>query len=138
MALIRINTDPTDRQLRQFGIIWLVFFLLAGAVIRLKAGPGTAPWVLWAAAVVVPVAGRVHLPVLRRIYIAMCWLVYPIGMAISYLMLALTYYGVLTPIGLLMRLFGYDPMKRRLDPTATTYWMQRETGRPVKRYFRQY
>jgi hypothetical protein len=53
--------------------------------------------------------------------------------------LALVYYGVLTPIGLVMKLFGYDPMKKRFDSGAATYWVKRpgeKTG--PKRYFRQF
>ena len=33
-------------------------------------------------------------------------------------MLALLYYTVFTPVGLLMRLFGYDPLCRQLDRAA--------------------
>ena len=40
----------------------------------------------------------------------------PIGILVSTVVLAVTYYLVLTPIGLLARLFGYDPMARRPKP----------------------
>jgi hypothetical protein len=53
-------------------------------------------------------------------------------------LLALVYYGWITPIGLLIRLFGYDPMRRRLDRTAKSNWIRRKPIKNVDRYFRQY
>jgi hypothetical protein len=37
-----------------------------------------------------------------------------------------------------MRLFGYDPMHRRFDPAAETYWAKRDEEATVERYFRQF
>ena len=58
---------------------------------------------------------------------------------VSHVVLALVYYLVFVPIGLLMRLFGYDPMKRGFDPEAATYWTARDPkASEPKRYFRQF
>ncbi len=62
----------------------------------------------------------------------------PIGLVISYVILAATYYLVLTPIGLVLRLFGYDPMHRRFDREAKTYWVPREEDANTDRVFRQF
>lgn len=37
------------------------------------------------------------------------------------------FFCVLTPLGLAMRLFGYDPLRLRFDPKAETYWTRRDT-----------
>ncbi len=37
-----------------------------------------------------------------------------------------------------MRVVGYDPMDRRFDRDAETYWIAREPDDDVKRYFRQF
>ena len=60
----------------------------------------------------------------------------PIGWIVSHAVLAIVYYGILTPIGLLLRLFR-DPMLRRFDPDAASYWMERESDDDLSRYFRQ-
>ena len=52
--------------------------------------------------------------------------------------LGLIYYLVLTPIGLLMRVFGKDPMRRRLDRTAESYWIERDEAAASERYFKQF
>ncbi|MDP6057691.1 MAG: SxtJ family membrane protein, partial [Pirellulaceae bacterium] len=62
----------------------------------------------------------------------------PIGWSISHAVLALAYYLAVTPIGLAMRLFGYDPMKRRFDAAASSYWDSREPEADRSRYLRQF
>jgi len=59
-------------------------------------------------------------------------------LVVSFVILAAIYYAVLTPIGLLMRLVGYDPMCRRRDANAASYWTSREPVDDVRRYFRQF
>ena len=139
MSVVQINTDPSRRQLNQFGFIWLGFFTLFGVIAHFKFGsPQAARW-LWLAAVVVPIVGWLVPAFMRLVFLGMSYLAWPIGFVVSHVVLAVVYYLVLTPIGLLTRLFGYDSMKRSFDPEAESYWIDRsdETIDP-KRYFRQF
>jgi hypothetical protein len=54
------------------------------------------------------------------------------------LLLALVFYLVITPIGLGMRLLGHDPLERKIDKGATTYWKEKEQIDDVTRYEKQY
>ena len=54
----------------------------------------------------------------RLLYLGWMRVFYPIGWVVSHLLLAIVYYLVLTPIGLVMRLFGGDPMHRGFDRSA--------------------
>lgn len=36
----------------------------------------------------------------------------------------------IVPIGLVMRLIGHDPLRRRFDPKAPTYWIERSPPGP--------
>lgn len=47
------------------------------------------------------------------------------------IVMGLMYFVVLTPAGLLMRLFGKDPLHRRIDPSAATYWIVRDPPGPA-------
>ena len=59
MSVVQINTNPTRRQLNQFGCIWLGFLALFGVIASFKFhNPVLARW-LWIAAVVVPIVGWV-------------------------------------------------------------------------------
>jgi len=139
MSMVEINRHPTPKQLNQFGFIWMGFVALFGLIAIFKFhNPGLAR-ILWMAAVVIPLIGWVFPRFMRWIFVGMSYLAWPIGFVVSHLVLALVYYAVVTPIGLLTRVFGYDPMKRRFDHEATTYWMERpSTTASTKHYFRQF
>jgi hypothetical protein len=185
--LIEVNKNPSSRDVRIFGLLWLLFFGLVGGVVLWKpqglAGAATilgtawlvslifnrenrllqllgvllpglfavssasAGWVgpsrvagsLWAIGAVgavliwiVPSAGR-------QLYVGWMLAAVPIGWTISHVVLAVVYYVVLTPIGLLMRLVGRDPMQRRLDRSGSgSYWIERPPRRDSSSYFRQF
>ena len=48
-----------------------------------------------------------------------------LGFTITRLLLTAVFFLLITPVGLLMRLAGRDPMRRKLDPEAPTYWIPR-------------
>ena len=139
MSIVQINTDPTRKQLNQFGFVWLGFLTLFGVIAFFKLDAPTLAKVLWVLAVVVPVVGWLVPGFMRLVFVGMSYLAWPIGFVVSHVVLALVYYLVFVPIGLLMRVFGYDPMKRGFDPGAATYWIARDPkSSEPKRYFRQF
>ncbi|MCE5277772.1 MAG: hypothetical protein ABFD92_15710 [Planctomycetaceae bacterium] len=137
MSLIRLNLAPTRKQLDQFGLAWLVFAGVWAAVAMWRWHSPAAASVLAALAVLVPAAGWLCPPIMRGAYLALTLAAYPIGVAVSTAVLAAVYFLVLTPIGLLMRLLGRDPMCRRFDRSAPTYW-RAHAGAESGRYFRQF
>ncbi len=140
MSMIAIDRDPSARTLRQFGWIWLGFLTLFGGIAWWKHLP-TVAIVLWALALLVPLIGWWQLRFMRLVFLGMSFLAWPIGTVVSHVLLAAVFYLVLTPIGLIMRVVGYDPMHRRFDPEATSYWVERDDGDEQpgpKRYFRQF
>jgi hypothetical protein len=139
MSIVQINREPTARQLKQFGFIWMGFLALFGAIAAFKfENPTVARW-LWLAAVVVPVLGWLVPAFMRLVFLGMSYLAWPIGFVVSHVVLALVYYFVVTPIGLLTRLFGYDSMKKSFDREATSYWVERPPEATHRsRYFRQF
>jgi len=42
------------------------------------------------------------------------------------LILILVFYLVATPIGVLMRIFGKDPLDKKIVKNSSTYWIKRE------------
>ena len=139
MSIVQINTNPTRRELNQFGFIWLGFVALFGVIAFFKFNsPMVARW-LWIAAVVVPIVGWLVPAFMRLVFLGMSYLAWPIGFVVSHVVLAVVYYLVLTPIGLLTRIFGYDSMKKKFDREAASYWIERSPEAVEnKRYFRQF
>jgi hypothetical protein len=138
MSLIRINRNPSRRQLLGFGVCWLLFFGCLGAAAMRRSASLNVAAILWAAALVVPLIGWAFPKFMRLVYLGMAYLAFPIGFAVSHVILGIVYYAVLTPIGLVMRLFGYDPLKRPFDARAESYWVARKPSADPKRYFRQF
>jgi hypothetical protein len=49
---------------------------------------------------------------------------------VSPLILFIIYYFVLTPVGTVLRLFGWDPLRIKRDPTLKSYWVLRSPPGP--------
>lgn len=135
MPLVRLNWSPDARLLRQFGFIACAAGLLLAAFV----------WDGWAAAVAAGVgvfsglASLVRPALNRPLFVGLSIVTYPIGLVVSTVVLVLLFYGVITPIGLLLRVFGHDPLLRRFDRRGTgSYWAPARPARPNADYFRQY
>ena len=138
VSVVRINRDPTSKQLNQFGFIWLGFLTFFGAVAWFKFSARPVATALWITAVVVPVIGWIVPAFMRVVFVGMSYLAWPIGCVVSHVVLAAVYYLVVTPIGLIMRVFGYDPMSRRRPDDGSSRWVARDGGRTPDSYFRQF
>jgi hypothetical protein len=53
------------------------------------------------------------------------------------IIMAVLFFGTILPIGLLMRAFGKDPLRLRLDKAADSYWLPRSDERPQSEAMRQ-
>ena len=136
MALLRINLHPTRTQLRVFAAGCLAAAGLIGWAQRRHGLPEIA-WVSWGVGLGVGATGLIWPVGLRWLYLGLTRVTYPLGLAVSSLVLAAVYYAVLTPLGLVLRLGGHDPLRRRFDRAATTYWQNRAGPRDPETYFRQ-
>jgi Saxitoxin biosynthesis operon protein SxtJ len=138
VAITGLNRNPSPTDLRTFGRLLIPFVALFGAVVGWRAGssgPAAAVWVVGGAVALVYLAA----PAARRpVFLGWTYATYPIGWAISQVVLGIVYFGVLTPIGLILRRLGRDPLERGFDGTAPSYWVEREPEVPVARYFRQF
>jgi hypothetical protein len=75
---------------------------------------------------------------MRFVFLTLSYAAFPIGFVVSHVILAIVYYLILTPIGLLVRAIGRDPMERRFDRDAESYWVVRQPIDDPGRYFRQF
>ena len=58
---------------------------------------------------------------LRGFYRAWMRVAMVIGTIVNTIVLAVVFYLVITPMGLVMKLAGKDPMRRKFDPSASSY-----------------
>lgn len=135
MTFADIPFRPTQRTLRQFAAVWLLFFLAWAYRARAHPALGIGLAIM---AVVVGCAGLVRPGLVRWIFVGWMVLAFPIGWIVSQVMLLMLFYVVLTPAAVLFRLRGRDLLRRKPNPGCATFWLPKETPADVKSYFRQY
>lgn len=133
-----IPFSPSPRMLRQFAALWLVFFGGMAAWQGMMRGRVEAAAALAVVAVAVGGLGLVRPALVRPIFVGWMVLAFPIGWAVSLVLLGLIYYGLFTPIALAFRLAGRDALRLRPRPKADTYWTPRPAVADIRRYFRQF
>ncbi len=139
MAIIEPNLDPSPTELRRFAAIWWpAFFAGVGGVVLYTGGSLGAAADIWIAAACVSAAGLAYPPFMRVVFIGLVRITMPIGIVVSWLLLAVIYFGVITPIGLLSRALRADPLQRDRDEAAATYWNRYDPPEEADRYFEQF
>jgi hypothetical protein len=137
--MLEINRNPSPRELRQFAGLWFpAFWGVVGALVYRKADEPQIAVAIWLAALLLAVAGLVRPRLIRPVWLGMILAVYPIGWVVSHLLLAVIYYAVVTPLGLILRWWGRDALGRKFDRTAETYWTEHRQAPDLERYFRQF
>lgn len=124
---------PGTTELAVLGLALPVVGAVAGQLVgHVSAGGRLA---VWSAATVITLAYWL-LPVLRRpVHAAWMALFEPLGKLVSKLLLGAVYFGVVTPIGLLVRALGRDPLSTRAR--SDSYWWPHRPGGNPARYLRQ-
>ncbi len=129
---------PSDRALRQFaGLCLAVFGGMAAWQYFVRHNPVAAA-ILAGLALAVGPLGLARPRAVRPVFVAWMVVAFPIGWAVSTALLAALFYGVFTPLGLLFRLAGRDPLRLRPQPAAATYWTPKPAAADVRRYFQQF
>jgi hypothetical protein len=138
MAMIEIKKNPSRKELAWFGLLLLCFCGTIGALLYWKFDVPHVARIVWIAAAAVTLVYYAVPPIRRPIFVGWMYAAFPIGFVISYVLMAVIYYAVITPIGIMMRILGRDSMYRRFDRDAATYWHERRTDEAQDRYFRQF
>ena len=114
---------------RSFGIVFSVLFALLGLG-PLARGRPVRGWALVVAAAFLLAAFALPrmLGPLNRVWLRFGLLLHA---CISPVVMGLVFYTTLTPIGLVRRWLGKDPLCLRLDRDAITYWIERHPPGPA-------
>lgn len=150
--MLKLNLDPDRRFLRQFAWASLLMFPLIGVLLTWKFGAplwlaiglaGIGVLVFAVEVVLVPLlddatAALLERLVPRTVFLVLTLVTFPIGFVVSHVLMALIYYLVVTPIGLVFRLIGRDALRLRQDPTASSHWVERTQQRRPSSYFKLY
>jgi hypothetical protein len=135
--MIAIQWNPDRKQLRQFAGIWFpAFCALVGWSIARKTGHWHEVEIGWAIAGIISIAGLVFPPLIRPIFVGLILLTYPIGWVVSHVLLGLIFYGIVTPIGIILRVTGHDPLQINA-PLGNSLWKSPTGKTDPASYLRQ-
>ncbi|MBI5472049.1 MAG: hypothetical protein HY961_06855 [Ignavibacteriae bacterium] len=129
--------DSSQEAVRKTGKAFLIGFSIIAAVLFLansgwfqfdfQRGAASNGWKWFlGAAVVLFGLSRVAYPIMKPIHIGWMTLAFALGWLNTRILLSLFFYLILTPIGLMMRVFGKDFLDERIDRSASTYWKKRD------------
>lgn len=126
-----MTTDKDDVQIgseKGFGIVFAVVFLIV-ALWPLPFGGTVRLWALAVAAALVGIAYLV--PRLLRPF-NLVWFRFGLLLhkIVNPVVMGLIFFGAVLPTGLLMRLFGKDPLRLGFDKDAASYWIDRDPPGP--------
>jgi hypothetical protein len=100
-----------------------------------KTGSLRVAIILWSVALLFAAVYYALPAIQRHAYVAWMKITYPLGWAVSNVVLLATYFLILTPIALVLRLLGRDTMQRTFEKDRQSYWVP--VGKPSS-YFRQF
>jgi len=130
-----IRSEKAD--LRKFGIVVGVGLAVFGGIF-LWRGKTFYPYLFYASAVLL-VSGFAFPIVLKPLHKVWMAIAILLGWVMTRLLLSVLFFVVLTPIGLLLKLFGKDFLELGFDSSTESYWVKRERSLEDRsRYERQF
>jgi hypothetical protein len=139
MSLIEINWNPNRKDLRNFGIIAIIASVVISLLLYIIKGLGIH-WMLVISGIgfAIFLSSLISVKLTRIIYLGLTLVTIPIGLIVSFILLATFYFLIITPLGLVFRLIGRDPLCRKFDSAADSYWLTYRPPDANDRYFHQF
>jgi Saxitoxin biosynthesis operon protein SxtJ len=123
--LIDYDFTTEKKEIRMFSRMVPIVLLIWGTVFGFSHGwGGRSEWILYGIALVLFFWGMISPYTLKPIYIGWMYFTRTMAWVITTVVLGLVFYIGFTGIGLLMRLLGKNPLDRKLDPSADSYWIK--------------
>lgn len=139
MSLIKINWNPDTRLLRDFGRIAVIAMTCLAALLYFVKGISlTSAVIIFAAGIIIFVISLISQKLTRIIYLILTLAGYPIGLAVNFIVMAVFFFLVITPISIFFKVIGRDPLSRKFKRHDESYWLSRSKEDQVDRYFRQF
>ena len=130
---------PSERMLRQFAALCLGVFVGMAAWRAARGQIDAWTWGVGVAGTLVGMVGLVWPARIRWLYTGWMVAAFPIGWAISWLMLVALFYVIFLPVGLVFRLMGRDALALRPPAKGDcSLWLTKQTGNQATDYFRQF
>ncbi len=133
-----LSSAPSD--LRKFGLLMgTVCALVAGFIVwRVGLPPSTAAWIVGTVSAAFLLLGMTAPLWLRPIYLVWMGIAIVLGFVMTRVILTIVFFLVITPIGLIMRALGKDPLTKGPDKSLESYWIPKEYRTRDRERLRKY
>ena len=122
-----LPADPAD--LRKFswtvGAAFMVLWAVLAYVFPYLLDKGRDLPFLWQIGVALAAVGTLAPPVVKPLYYAWMSMALALGYVMTRVLLTLFFFLVVTPVALVFRLIGRDPLHRKIDRQAESYWIEK-------------
>lgn len=119
------------KDLRQFGIALAAILVVFGLIKYLKHGVMSAVWLCGAGAIILSL-GLFAPRMLKGAYSIFLKVAHAIGWFNTRAILVLIYFLLVTPIAVIIRILGKDPLNRKICKDESSYWIKRSSVKTVK------
>jgi hypothetical protein len=131
-----MDKQSENKQLRSFGLLVGGIFAVISIWPLVRRGQPPQLWVLILAGLLI-VPALIFPRSLRLVYRVWMTIGHILGWINTRIILGMVFYGLFTPMGLVMRLLGNDPMRHRFEREADSYRIVRQP-RPSSHLIRQF
>ena len=129
--------DTSSKEIRKFGLVIAIALGVIGSFVYVKSGNFDVAGWLWGIGLLFLILGFILPSVLRPAYRIWMLLAYFIGGIVSRVILTVLFYVVLTPTGLVLRLFGKDVLDQRFEKDRESYWIKKDLSGHTKEQYRK-
>ena len=131
---MKMNAAEEVKHARKFGAFACVGLALVAALAHFRGHPHS-PYVFGGLSVFFIIVRFIVPKLMLPVYKGWMTVAKGISWAMNNLFLGIAFFIVFTPAGLIMRLFGSDPMQRRFKPGDASYWrVRKDEPEDMKRY----
>ena len=121
----------TNRELRKFGFVMAVALAIVGGLLFWREKE-VLPW-FFSVAGFFGATGLILPKVLAPIEWVWMKLAHYLGIIMTRLLLSLTFYLMITPLGIIMKILGKRPLAVSFDREVKSYWIKVDPEGPVSR-----
>jgi len=120
------TATPDRQELRKFGFVFATGLVLIFGLFFPWVLEKPSPYWPWIVAAVFAGSALILPQILKPVFLLWMKIGHVLGWINTRIILGVVFFIIFAPVALLMRLFGKDPMHRRLDETASTYRINSE------------
>ncbi len=133
--LLKVNTNPSPREVRMFGVTLLIAFSIIAALLYFRGKPTPAFWI-WSIATPIALLAILLPKAAWVFYVSWMGLAFVMGSIMSRVIMSFLFLGIITPVAFIFRCMGRDALQIKKKPDGQTYWTVHKQNMDARFYDR--